>query len=686
MDEAMHPVKGKVKHYDLIECNDEFVEARSGFDRDEHRRRPCATIRLGSYDGNSIPLETHISKFENCAKYYAWNETDRLCHLRASLDGAAGQILWELDDTATEREVIETLRNRFGSHSQSERFRAELRNRRRRKDESVQSVYNDIRRLLALAFPGKSGELYEIIGRDAFLESLADSALRNRVLDQNPKNMDDTLAIVSRMEAYSTGYNKDQNSSDDDVMRRRVRQVNVSQGNGDEARIATDRRLADLETSVAEQRRDLRQLLDETRRWQNQWTATTMQTMVPPIQSYQQWQPATSGPRTPNVTSPPVQPAVQPTAAGVAELGVPIPDYRTSKPAYRKQQGRQGTGCYLCGDPSHWKRQCPRMIEKQATSMLPSQGAFINGVSDKCHMSETYLIINVAGKLLHAMVDSGCERSVIPRKYVPKAHLEPTGTQLFAANGNQIPVLGRMNLCFTVNGVPLQTEVFVTDRVEELLLGYSFLAQYNCTWSFAEGILFVQGAPVKLKTRNSDVNVRRVYVREAVRVPPDVIVNVPVDVNYVNLRSPAGDWVTEAREIRPGLIAARTLISDFNNCTVVQFINVSGKQHYIRRRTFLGCATPGIVIGEHEKSSHDIITHCQQDDDDARLGRRGEAYGRPGAERVGRDVSEAAGADGHGQTVSAAQVIGRDESDAVWPDGRGEAAGAARADGHGVSI
>jgi hypothetical protein len=270
MDEAMHPVKGKVKHYDLIECNDEFDEARSGFDRDELRRRPYATIRLGSHDSNSIPLETHIFKFENCAKFYAWNDMNCLCHPRASLDGAAGQTSWELDETSTEREVTETIRNQFGCHSQSERFRAELRNSRRRKDESVQSVYNDIRRLLALAFSGKSGELYEIIERDAFLESLADSELKNRLLDQNPKNMDDALTIVSRMKAYGTGYNKDQNSSDDDVMRRRDCQVNVSQGIGDEARTATDRRLADLETSVAEQRRDLRQLLDETRRWQNQ--------------------------------------------------------------------------------------------------------------------------------------------------------------------------------------------------------------------------------------------------------------------------------------------------------------------------------------------------------------------------------------------------------------------------------
>lgn len=70
MNKAMHP---KAKHYNLVECNDEFVETRSGFNKDELCRRPCATIRLGSYDGNSIPLETHISKFENCAKYYAWN-------------------------------------------------------------------------------------------------------------------------------------------------------------------------------------------------------------------------------------------------------------------------------------------------------------------------------------------------------------------------------------------------------------------------------------------------------------------------------------------------------------------------------------------------------------------------------------------------------------------------------------
>jgi len=76
--------------------------------------------------------------------------------------------------------------------------RAELQSRRRRKGESVQ----DIRRLKALRFPGESGDLLEIIGRDAFLSALADPALCIRVLDQQSHTLDNALSCVVRMEAY----------------------------------------------------------------------------------------------------------------------------------------------------------------------------------------------------------------------------------------------------------------------------------------------------------------------------------------------------------------------------------------------------------------------------------------------------------------------------------------------------
>ena len=122
---------------------------------DFNSRRTLPTIKLEQYNGSS-PLETHLAKLNNCADYYNWTARDRLCHLKASLEGHAGQVIWELGPTSTEEEIIKLLRNRFGNVNQMERYRAELRSRRRKHEESIQTVYQDVCRLLALGYPGHS--------------------------------------------------------------------------------------------------------------------------------------------------------------------------------------------------------------------------------------------------------------------------------------------------------------------------------------------------------------------------------------------------------------------------------------------------------------------------------------------------------------------------------------------------
>ena len=63
------------------------------------------------------------------AKYLKWNNSDKFHHLCASLEGAAGQVLWGLKSDATADSVISLLRTQFGNELQVERFRAELRAR-----------------------------------------------------------------------------------------------------------------------------------------------------------------------------------------------------------------------------------------------------------------------------------------------------------------------------------------------------------------------------------------------------------------------------------------------------------------------------------------------------------------------------------------------------------------------------
>ena len=64
------------------------------------------------------------------------------------------------------------MRIRFGNIHHAERYRAELYTRRRGVGESAKALHQDIRKLLALAFPGQSGEIYETVGREAFLTAL----------------------------------------------------------------------------------------------------------------------------------------------------------------------------------------------------------------------------------------------------------------------------------------------------------------------------------------------------------------------------------------------------------------------------------------------------------------------------------------------------------------------------------
>ena len=113
--------------------------------------------------------------------------------------------------------IVALFKARFGSENQAEWFRAELRSRKRTKGEWLQKLYQDVPRLMSLAYPGESSVLSDIVGRDDYLETLDDQALRVRILEKEPNNLDDALKMASRMEAFdimgSTGQEVEKSKS-----------------------------------------------------------------------------------------------------------------------------------------------------------------------------------------------------------------------------------------------------------------------------------------------------------------------------------------------------------------------------------------------------------------------------------------------------------------------------------------
>ena len=99
-----------------------------------------SSTKLQPYDGVSKPQETFLARFENFSSHYRWEEEERLFQLRNSLAKTVGNVLWDSGSPSSSVELISLLRSRYGSENQADRFRMELKRRRRQTGESLQSL------------------------------------------------------------------------------------------------------------------------------------------------------------------------------------------------------------------------------------------------------------------------------------------------------------------------------------------------------------------------------------------------------------------------------------------------------------------------------------------------------------------------------------------------------------------
>jgi len=98
-------------------------------------------LKPPKYDGTT-PFETFCAQFQNCSVYNRWTKTEQLAYLRASLQKKAGQVLWDYGTEVTNslKTLTKMLKERLGGTNKADKYRIEVRNRRRRKtDKPLQS-------------------------------------------------------------------------------------------------------------------------------------------------------------------------------------------------------------------------------------------------------------------------------------------------------------------------------------------------------------------------------------------------------------------------------------------------------------------------------------------------------------------------------------------------------------------
>jgi len=146
-------------------------------------------------------FETFLVQFNNCSQFIQWNEREKLQYLRWSLTRTAAQMLWRTEGMSF-RQLVIRLRTRFGSLDMEEKYQTEIQCRRRRPDETLRELAQDIRRLMMLAYPGDRSAMAERLAKEHFLCALDDPDLELKVREKEPQDLDSALKAAQRFEVF----------------------------------------------------------------------------------------------------------------------------------------------------------------------------------------------------------------------------------------------------------------------------------------------------------------------------------------------------------------------------------------------------------------------------------------------------------------------------------------------------
>jgi len=126
--------------------------------------------------------------------------------------------------------------------------------------------------------------------------------------------------------------------------------------------------------------------------------------------------------------------------------------------------------------------------------------------------ADAYISMELNGKRVYYLIDSGCEVTMVPLKLAeqaPDVHIKPSTCRLLAPNGTAFRVTGEIELPMTLGSRRVVTHAFVSPDPEDITLGADWLRRHSCRWDFGNNPLRVDGClctPLSKKAEEDQQN------------------------------------------------------------------------------------------------------------------------------------------------------------------------------------
>ncbi|MCG8046215.1 MAG: hypothetical protein JAY66_11110, partial [Candidatus Thiodiazotropha taylori] len=104
--------------------------------------------------------------------------------------------------------LVAALTNRFEPENQCDIYKAQIKQRMRKKDEPLTELAQDITRLTRMAYPSAVQDLRDTLAKDCFVEALNDAELEMFVCQKEPETLEEAVRVALKYEAFSHSRRK----------------------------------------------------------------------------------------------------------------------------------------------------------------------------------------------------------------------------------------------------------------------------------------------------------------------------------------------------------------------------------------------------------------------------------------------------------------------------------------------
>src|SRR5688572_6474867 len=165
--------------------------------------RPKSHVKLGSYAGLSA-VEPFLMRLTVCRQSNHWSNTETKYQLICALTDSAAQIILntDLDESTQAEEIIERLKERYGSEQNEALHQVKPSTLKQKRGESLGELSAEVHRLSRLAFSGARTHHSDLMEVRVFIDSLADRVLAVKVMESAAKTLDQACRVASCLEGF----------------------------------------------------------------------------------------------------------------------------------------------------------------------------------------------------------------------------------------------------------------------------------------------------------------------------------------------------------------------------------------------------------------------------------------------------------------------------------------------------